>query len=421
MKPLCIFIFQRKGKGREKMKAIIRKLTVLCLILTVTFCLAGSAQAAGKVSYTLKSGTLTVRGNGAMPSSMKFKNNAKIKKVVIKNGVTSVSNGAFQKCPNLTKVTIGDSVKNIGKKAFYNCKKLKTLKIGKNVTTIGDSAFAGTAVKSVTLPKKVNTIGLGVFFNCKNLKTLTLPGNIKNVTVPDPEERYPGTPKPRPNNPVFSDTVETINFSTALNLDFTPYCFAKNFNVSKNDKKFKSIDGVIYSKDGKTLVRVPERTELTVADGCENFLVDSVLYSKRLGEDSFINHCTQLTKITMPASVRKVTKDRPVFGDILLDSLCPIKFEIRNKSLPMDSIVTLIHAFHWFEDDEDVRFSNKNNAIVTSIVENFPDRIQKDASGLFYITTDGLLLRYLGTTPKPTIPDSVKTIDEEYAIPCWLE
>ena len=44
-----------------------------------------------KVTYTLKKGTLTIKGKGAMPTKMKIRRNKKIKKVIIKKCVTSVS------------------------------------------------------------------------------------------------------------------------------------------------------------------------------------------------------------------------------------------------------------------------------------------------------------------------------------------
>ena len=62
------------------------------------------------------------------------------RQVVIKNGVTSVSDKAFYKCKNLSKVTIGKSVKKIG-----------------------IDSFNGTKIKKVTIPKKVKEIGQDAF------------------------------------------------------------------------------------------------------------------------------------------------------------------------------------------------------------------------------------------------------------------
>lgn len=64
-----------------------------------------NTQAATKkssVKYELKNGTLTISGKGEMPKDMTFKSNKKIKKVVIKKGVTTISEKAFEGCTKLT-------------------------------------------------------------------------------------------------------------------------------------------------------------------------------------------------------------------------------------------------------------------------------------------------------------------------------
>ena len=81
-----------------------------------------------------------------------FKNNKKLKKVVISDNVISIGNAVFQNCAKLKKVTMPTTLKTIGKKAFYNCKNLK----------------------SVVIPKKVKTVGKKAFYNCKKLRSITI-------------------------------------------------------------------------------------------------------------------------------------------------------------------------------------------------------------------------------------------------------
>ena len=94
--------------------------------LTMGIFISGAGQqkveAKTKVTYTLKKGTLTIKGKGAMPAKMKFRRNKKIKKVIIKKGVTSVSYEAFALCKNLNSVTIPSTVKTIGIRSFYGTK-----------------------------------------------------------------------------------------------------------------------------------------------------------------------------------------------------------------------------------------------------------------------------------------------------------
>ena len=71
-----------------------------------------------------------------------------IKKVIIKEGVTEISNRAFKNCKQLSEVKIADSVKSIGKEAFFGCSFLKEISIPKNVESIGYRAFGSCELLS---------------------------------------------------------------------------------------------------------------------------------------------------------------------------------------------------------------------------------------------------------------------------------
>lgn len=104
--------------------------------------------------------TVTLDGKSYKVTSVApsvFKNNKKIKTVVIGTNVTSIGSNAFSGCTSLKKVTIGKSVKSIGKKAFYNCKKLTDITYkSTKVPKIGKQAFKGIGKKCrITVPKKM--------------------------------------------------------------------------------------------------------------------------------------------------------------------------------------------------------------------------------------------------------------------------
>lgn len=104
-----------------------------------------------------------------------FKNNKKIKKVVIGSNVKTIGKNAFQGCTNLRTVTIGRNVKTIGENAFMGCSKLQTVTMGNNVTSIRAKAFYKCKkLKKITIPSKVNQIGKQAFYGCKSLKTITI-------------------------------------------------------------------------------------------------------------------------------------------------------------------------------------------------------------------------------------------------------
>ena len=101
--------WQTRGSG-IRMEVIMRtnKTNVICKGMIAVAVLACATlfftgpDAEAKVKYSLKKGTLTVSGKGAMKKA--YTGKKKIKKVVIKKGVTSICDEAFFKCKNLKKV-----------------------------------------------------------------------------------------------------------------------------------------------------------------------------------------------------------------------------------------------------------------------------------------------------------------------------
>ena len=98
-----------------------------------------------------------------------------IKNVTIKNGVTSIGDGAFYNCSNLTSVTIPNSVTSIGWQAFSGCTGLTSIEIPNSVTRIDSSAFSGcSGLTSVTIPNSVMSIGNYAFNGCSGLTSVTV-------------------------------------------------------------------------------------------------------------------------------------------------------------------------------------------------------------------------------------------------------
>ena len=83
-------------------------------------------------------------------SNNAFKNNKKLKNLVVGKNVTTIGSKAFQGCKNLTNVDLKASkVSKIQAKAFSDCKKLKTMKVnGNTLKSVSKNAFSGS-------PKKV--------------------------------------------------------------------------------------------------------------------------------------------------------------------------------------------------------------------------------------------------------------------------
>jgi uncharacterized protein YbbK (DUF523 family) len=68
---------------------------------------------------------------------------------------------------SITKVVINDGITTISQCAFGDCTKLEDVTIPNSVTKIFNSAFAGcTSLEEITIPSSVDTIGFSAFYNC---------------------------------------------------------------------------------------------------------------------------------------------------------------------------------------------------------------------------------------------------------------
>ena len=118
---------------------------------------------------------------GMLTSFGNFKLEGELKKVVIKDGVTNVSNYALFCLPAATQVTLPDSVTSIGRYGIAMCSKLTGLSIPKGVTGIGDFGLAGNGLTAITLPDGLQSLGRGAFDSCASLTNTTLPAAITAV------------------------------------------------------------------------------------------------------------------------------------------------------------------------------------------------------------------------------------------------
>lgn len=145
-----------------------------------------SANGYFRLTQNVASGTTEVAFT--MPAS-KNKTSIVIPDTITVDGivckVTSIADGAFKNNKKVKKVVIGSNVTTIGANAFSGCTKLNSLTIGNNVTSIGAKAFYKcTALKKTVIPANVSKIGKQAFYGCKNLKTLTIKAEtLSNTSV----------------------------------------------------------------------------------------------------------------------------------------------------------------------------------------------------------------------------------------------
>lgn len=353
-----------------------RKRSILFLLFTaglfagVLFC-TETTQA--KVKTTIKNGVCTVSGKGAMTDDTSY--NKKIKKVIIKDGVTSLPEEAFAGCLKLKEISIADSVKSIGACAFMQ-----------------------TDLREITIPNSVKKLGISVLSSCKKLTKVKMPGNVKIIYGSD--EYFP----------VFQfdvdSPVKTIELTSSLNLEIFMYLSAENIVVSKNDPKYTSIDGLLYTKDGKSLVRIPNlRKKAVIADGCEEFCTTAVEWAGDDDGDPYMG-CEDLKTIVLPESIRTINTKKHLtrWGtssyaeEHHTDKTDYISFTIANKNMPWEQ-VSLLHK--------------KFNTPYETLQKEVPAVFGPGAEQGFITPKDGtVLLKYVGKDDNVCIPQGITKIEK---------
>ena len=148
-----------------------------------------------------ESGVLQIFGTGAIASYAadafpwsSFRD--QILQVVIGEGITAISDGAFAGCPKLTCVTISKDVTTLGKMVFYNCPELETVDVdpanqkflcpqGNVLLNNWETTLywvSPTLSGEYTVPDSIYTIMDGAFAGNRGLTALKIPdfGKIKS-------------------------------------------------------------------------------------------------------------------------------------------------------------------------------------------------------------------------------------------------
>ena len=152
-------------------------------------------------------GTLTIAGVGMMTDpDVLAPLHLRVKKLVVKDGVTSISASAFRTYTHLTSVKLPDSVAYIGNQAFKfcvelssitlpsstksvrietfcRCSKLASVTLPYGVTMIESRAFANcTALESIQFPVSLSQIGAWAFSNCEKLSSVKIPESVTSIS-----------------------------------------------------------------------------------------------------------------------------------------------------------------------------------------------------------------------------------------------
>ena len=107
---------------------------------------------------------------------------ARILRVEMEEGATSVGNWAFTRCENMTELKLASTVKSIGHYAFYACYGLTELALPDGLLIINDNAFNFcTGLKSVVIPDSVTVLGGNSFTMCSSLESVVIGSGVESI------------------------------------------------------------------------------------------------------------------------------------------------------------------------------------------------------------------------------------------------
>lgn len=166
-------------------KILLQAIALLCITLGV---FSAQAMAKTNIQYEVINGdTLVISGNGETEEAIEYGKEVKksqIKKLIIKEGITTTQKLRLGLFSNLKEINLPNSLVEIADCSFMSNRKLEKVIFGKKTKIIGTNAFSGcTSLTNIELPETVEQIQDGAFSECSRLKRIVLPKNLKEIDI----------------------------------------------------------------------------------------------------------------------------------------------------------------------------------------------------------------------------------------------
>lgn len=231
--------------------------------------------------------------------------------VKIPDSVIRIGKYAFRACFGVTDIIIPNSVTIIGEHAFDECHALTHIEIPNSVTVIDECAFSGcTGLTSIELPDSIIKIKFGTFNGCKNLRNIKFPNlvieiennvfigcsSLTSIEVPNSvirigEEAFAGCMALT--NIRIPKSVITIGWGA-----FDCCEALTSIDVAEGNASYASVDGALYDKEKKTLIRCPQaKTSINIPSSVTC-----------IGNSAFWG-CIKLIDVVIPNSVTSIDFD----------------------------------------------------------------------------------------------------------------
>lgn len=208
---------------------------------------------------------------------------------------------------------------------------------GVSVKSIGNWAFGGcTSLTNITIPEGITIIDHSVFYGCSALTSINIPASVTSIGQ------------------------VALNRCDSL----------MNISVNANNANYKSIDGVLYSKDGTKLIQCPGgKTSITIPDGVTT-----------IGYCAF-NGCDRLVSMTVPDSLTTIEKGG-------LDTTAATTYNVKSEAIK--NLLTT------------------NGASSSKIILN--SQTSTNQTDFTFDAATGTITKYNGTATSVVIPSTINGV-----------
>jgi len=241
------------------------------------------------IAYPMgRSGEYTIPEGVTSIGKKAFENCAALTSFIIPNSVTEIGESAFESCDGLTSIITPNSVTEIGESAFSKCIGLTSVSLSENIAVIPKYCFSEcSSLSAITIPGRVTSIGHAAFMDCKSLTSIHIPESVTQI---------------EPIAFIRCEKLASVTLPNAAIVADDSFCgcaLLKEFVVSSDNPLYCTVDGVLFSKDKKTLLAFP-------AGKSKSYMIPDGVTT--IGASAF-SRCKELTSVTLPKSVTTIGVD----------------------------------------------------------------------------------------------------------------